>query len=177
MGFIEKITKSQSQILARKVTDLSETTPPDYELRRLATFTNQGETAQIMKIICQRLNDKGKNWRRLEKSLSLLNYLLRFGNIEVVSWYHNNNLLIQSLQQYYQNDESGKDIAYGIRDRASDIVGLVSDKHRLNIERDEARIEFKRQELKHQAYIRKLEREALDKTGGSKTFSISLVAS
>lgn len=41
--------------------------------------------AQIMEMLWKRLNDHGKNWRHVYKSLVLLEYLIKTGSERVIS--------------------------------------------------------------------------------------------
>jgi hypothetical protein len=42
---------------------------------------------EIMEMLDKRLNDKGKNWRHVFKSLTLLDYLLHAGSENVVHYF------------------------------------------------------------------------------------------
>lgn len=58
----------------------------------------------------KRLNDKGKNWRHVLKSLKVLDYCLHEGSELVVTWARKNIYIIKTLREFYYVDESGKDV-------------------------------------------------------------------
>jgi epsin len=45
------------------------------------------DCSEILDVLDRRLNDKGKNWRHVFKSLVLLENLLRFGSYNIVRYY------------------------------------------------------------------------------------------
>lgn len=57
----------------------------------------------------KRLNDKGKNWRHVLKSLKVLDYCLHEGHENVVIWAKENMFLIKTLQEFQHLDEDGLD--------------------------------------------------------------------
>lgn len=63
-----------------------------------------------MDIIDKRLNDKGKNWRHVLKSLKVLDYCLHEGSEHVVTWSRKNIYIIKTLREFQHIDEDGKDV-------------------------------------------------------------------
>ena len=61
----------------------------------------------------KRLNDKGKNWRHVYKSLKVLSYCLRFGSQGVVDWAKKNRVLIHTLDRFEHVDQS-TGVDYGV---------------------------------------------------------------
>lgn len=58
----------------------------------------------------KRLNDKGKNWRHVLKSLKVLDYCLHEGSELVVTWARKNIYIIKTLREFIYMDEDGRDV-------------------------------------------------------------------
>lgn len=65
---------------------------------------------EVMDMLDKRLNDKGKNWRHVLKSLKVLDYCLHEGSELVVTWARKNIYLIKTLREFYYVDDEGKDV-------------------------------------------------------------------
>lgn len=63
-----------------------------------------------MNVIWKRLNDQGKYWRHVYKSLLLLDYLIKNGAPEVVREVKVHLVEIQTLTQFAHIDEKDKDV-------------------------------------------------------------------
>lgn len=123
---------TSSQVKVRNATSNEEYGPSTHEMSDIAQLTYQNqELFFIMDIIDKRLNDKGKNWRHVLKSLTLLDYLVHNGSDNVVIWCHTNLYVIKSLREFQYRDESGKDQGVAIRARAKDLTSLLQDTERL----------------------------------------------
>lgn len=138
MGVIDKLRRSDATLkLVKNVTADNDEEPDEDSLRHVANYTyDENEVSKVMDLLCLRLNDKGSHWRRVEKSLVLLYYLVQFGSLRVVEWYGENTLLVQALSGYHQQ-EHGQDIAGNIRKYASQIVQLMRNKPGLEQVRNE----------------------------------------
>ncbi|CAF3676152.1 unnamed protein product [Adineta steineri] len=105
--------------------------------------------AEIMPIIWKRLNDHGKNWRHVYKSLVLLDHLIKYGNERVSQQCKENIFAIQTLKDF-QYVEDQKDQGYNVREKAKQLVALLKDDERLRNERrkaQEARERYSRQAM------------------------------
>ena len=60
-------------------------------------------------MVWKRLNDHGKNWRHVYKSLVLLEYLVKNGSERVVRQCVDNLFSIQTLKDFQFLDKDGKD--------------------------------------------------------------------
>jgi len=58
----------------------------------------------------KRLNDKGKNWRHVLKSLKVLDYCLHEGSELCVTWARKNIYIIRTLREFVYVDEEGRDV-------------------------------------------------------------------
>jgi hypothetical protein len=63
-----------------------------------------------MDMLDKRLNDKGKNWRHVLKSLKVLDYCLHEGSELVVTWARKNIYIIKTLREFIYIDEDGRDV-------------------------------------------------------------------
>lgn len=88
-----------------------------------------------MEMLDKRLNDKGKNWRHVFKSLTVLDYLLHAGSENVVIYFRDNLYVIKTLKEFQYVDEYGKDQGANVRQKAKDISNLLMDEARLRQER------------------------------------------
>lgn len=112
--------------------------------------------AQIMEMLWKRLNDHGKNWRHVYKSLVLLEYLIKTGSERVTSNLHlpehclqflsfpqvaqqckENIFAIQTLKDF-QYFEDNKDQGMNVREKAKQLVTLLTSEERLRNERARA---------------------------------------
>ena len=72
--------------------------------------TSPSDFYEIMDMLDKRLNDKGKNWRHVLKSLKVLDYCLHEGSELVVTWARKNVYIIKTLREFQYVDEEGRDV-------------------------------------------------------------------
>ena len=72
-----------------------------------------------MDMLDKRLNDKGKNWRHVLKSLKVLDYCLHEGSELVVTWARKNIYIIKTLREFQYIDEEGRDVGQNGRLRCT----------------------------------------------------------
>lgn len=148
MGFLHTFKNSTGgyTTVQRKVRDATSDNirdPWELEMREIASLTfEEGNVGQIMEVILRRLNDKGKRFRHIDKSLLLLNYLVRYGSSAVVDSVKHHRLLLETLIDYYYIDY-GCEVAGQIRAISKAILVLIDDKFRLERVRHEAAQELK----------------------------------
>eukprot|EP00048_Salpingoeca_helianthica_P024773 m.35166 g.35166 ORF g.35166 m.35166 type:complete len:405 (+) comp9573_c0_seq1:61-1275(+) len=94
--------------------------------------------SEIMGMIWKRLNDRGKYWRHVYKSLVLIEYLMKSGPEHTMQAVHANMYAIEALREFQFIDETGKDVGLNVRERAKAIIALLSDPERLQVERERA---------------------------------------
>ena len=88
----------------------------------------------------KRLNDKGKNWRHVLKSLKVLDYCLHEGSELVVTWARKNIYIIKTLREFTYIDEDGKDVGQNVRVSAKELTSLILDEERLRSERSDRKL-------------------------------------
>ena len=79
------------------------------------------------------------NWRRIYKSLLLLDYLIKNGSERVVTSAREHVYDLRSLENYTHVDQNGKDQGINIRHKVSDMLEFVQDDDRLREERKKAK--------------------------------------
>ncbi|KAN0059961.1 hypothetical protein ACQY0O_007934 [Thecaphora frezii] len=127
---------SEVQVKVRDATSNDPWGPSGTQMNELAQLSyNQNDFVEMMEILDKRLNDKGKNWRHVFKSLTLLDYLLHAGSENVVIYFRDNIYVVKTLKEFQYIDEYGKDQGANVRQKAKDITNLLQDETRLREER------------------------------------------
>jgi hypothetical protein len=92
-----------------------------------------------MRVIWERLNDTGRNWRHVYKGLQLLEYLLVYGSDNVVLDAKNNANRVKILRSFtYVDDHSFNDYGEGVRRLAERVLKTLSDDSKLKEYRRQA---------------------------------------
>lgn len=128
---------SQAQVLVRSATSNDKDGPSVDQLDELAerTFDNV-EFFEIMDMLDKRLNDKGRNWRHVAKSLTCLDFLVRCGSENCVFWCKENLYIIKTLREFTHTDEFTEiDNGEIVRVKAKELTALLRDEERLKEER------------------------------------------
>ena len=82
-----------------------------YQLECLLTASvSPSDFYEIVDMLDKRLNDKGKNWRHVLKSLKVLDYCLHEGSELVVTWARKNVYIIKTLREFQYVDDEGRDV-------------------------------------------------------------------
>jgi len=114
--------------------------PSGTEMKEIAESTFDYESfKKIMPILWKRLNESSKHWKRVYKTLLLLDYLIRSGSQRVVEECRDNIYQIKSLQNFRFTDELQRDQGINVRTKSKAIVELLSDDQTLREERENAR--------------------------------------
>uniref|UniRef100_A0A914Y2V4 ENTH domain-containing protein n=1 Tax=Panagrolaimus superbus TaxID=310955 RepID=A0A914Y2V4_9BILA len=104
-------------------------------MSEIADLTNDPMAfTEIMVMLWKRLNDHGKNWRHVYKSLVLLDYLIKCGNEKVAQQCRENIYSIETLKDF-QHIEDNRDQGLNVREKAKQMVALLNDEERLKNER------------------------------------------
>ncbi|CAB3399774.1 unnamed protein product [Caenorhabditis bovis] len=126
---------SDAQVKVREATSNDPWGPSTALMSEIADLThNPMAFTEIMSIVWKRLNDSGKNWRHVYKSLVLLDFLVKCGHEKVAQQCRENIFTIETLKDF-QHIEDGRDQGLNIREKAKQITGLLSDDERLKNER------------------------------------------
>ncbi|KAL9098901.1 MAG: hypothetical protein Q9163_005520 [Psora crenata] len=138
---VKNVTKGYSsvQVKVRNATSNDPWGPTGTEMSEIAqmTFNGSNDFYEIMDMLDKRLNDKGKNWRHVLKSLKVLDYCLHEGSELVVTWARKNVYIIKTLREFQYIDDDGKDVGQNVRVSAKELTSLIMDEERLRIERSD----------------------------------------
>jgi epsin len=111
---VKNVTKGYSavQVKVRNATSNDHWGPTGTEMAEIAslTFGSPTDFYEIMDMLDKRLNDKGKNWRHVLKSLKVLDYCLHEGSELVVTWARKNVYIIKTLREFQYIDEDSRDV-------------------------------------------------------------------
>ncbi|XP_077980476.1 epsin-2-like isoform X2 [Glandiceps talaboti] len=130
---------SDSQVKVREATSNDPWGPSSSLMTEIADFTyNVVAFSEIMAMIWKRLNDHGKNWRHVYKSLVVLEYIIKTGSERVAQQCKENIFAIQTLKDFQFIDRDGKDQGVNVREKSKMLVSLLKDDERLKQERARA---------------------------------------
>ncbi|CAM6023441.1 unnamed protein product [Sphagnum balticum] len=99
---------------------------------------NYNDYQLIMTVLYKRLNDTGRNWRHVYKSLTVLEYLVANGSERVIDELREHTYHIQTLVDFQYMEASGKDQGINVRKKAQSLVSLINDKERIREVRQKA---------------------------------------
>ncbi|ETN43214.1 uncharacterized protein HMPREF1541_02373 [Cyphellophora europaea CBS 101466] len=141
---VKNVTKGYSsvQVKVRNATSNDPWGPTGTDMAEIAalTFNNPSDFYEIMDMLDKRLNDKGKNWRHVLKSLKVLDYCLHEGSELVVTWARKNIYIIKTLREFTYVDEDGRDVGNNVRISAKELTSLILDEERLRSERSDRKL-------------------------------------
>ncbi|KAK4986496.1 hypothetical protein LTR50_005255 [Elasticomyces elasticus] len=136
---VKNVTKGYSTV-QRKVRDATSNDawgPTGTDMAEIAkiTYNSSADFYEVMDMLDKRLNDKGRMWRHVLKSLKVLDYCLHEGSELCVTWARKNIYIIKTLREFQYIDEDGKDVGQNIRVSAKELTSLIMDEERLRAER------------------------------------------
>uniref|UniRef100_A0A060T2D5 ARAD1A07480p n=1 Tax=Blastobotrys adeninivorans TaxID=409370 RepID=A0A060T2D5_BLAAD len=95
---------------------------------------------EIMPMIYKRFTEKSaEEWRQIYKALQLLEFLVKNGSERVVDYARSHSAVIDMLKHFHYIDHNGKDQGINIRNRAKELLSLLSDVDKIRAERKKAR--------------------------------------
>ena len=126
---------TEAQVKVREATSNDPWGPSSTLMSEIADLTyNVVAFTEIMQMVWKRLNDHGKNWRHVYKSLVVLDYIIKTGSEKVAQQCKENIYAIQTLKDF-QYTEDNKDQGINVREKAKQLVSLLKDDERLKNER------------------------------------------
>jgi epsin len=129
---------SEAEVKVREATSNDPWGPSSTLMSEISDLTyNIVALGEVMRMIWKRLNDHGKNWRHVYKSLVLLDYLIKNGNEKVAQQCKEHIVAIQTLKDFQYMEEQ-KDQGASVREKAKQLVNLLRDDERLKAERSKA---------------------------------------
>ncbi|KAF8631013.1 hypothetical protein AX15_002626 [Amanita polypyramis BW_CC] len=95
---------------------------------------------EIMPCIYSRFMEKeARQWRQIYKALQLLEYLIKHGSERVVDDARAHISTLKMLRNFHYIDDKGKDEGVNVRNRARELVELLSDVEKIRTERKKAK--------------------------------------
>ncbi|KAG1788791.1 hypothetical protein EV424DRAFT_1626557 [Suillus variegatus] len=95
---------------------------------------------EIMPCIYARFMEKeARQWRQIYKALQLLEYLIKHGSERVVDDSRSHISTLKMLRNFHYIDDKGKDEGQNVRNRARELVDLLSDVDTIRTERRKAK--------------------------------------
>ena len=92
---------SDAQVKVREATSNDPWGPSSTLMSEIADLTyNVVAFTEIMQMVWKRLNDHGKNWRHVYKSLVVLDYIIKTGSDKVAQQCKENIYAIQTLRDF-----------------------------------------------------------------------------
>ncbi|XP_036106661.1 ENTH domain-containing protein 1 [Molossus molossus] len=128
---------SDAEIKVREATSNDPWGPSSSLMLAISDLTfNAISLSEIMNMLWQRLNDHGKNWRHVYKSLMLMDYLIKNGSKKVIQLCREGFCNLQRLKDFQHIDEGGKDQGHYIREKSKQVITLLMDEQLLHKERE-----------------------------------------
>ncbi|KAG6377171.1 hypothetical protein JVT61DRAFT_1223 [Boletus reticuloceps] len=99
-----------------------------------------GTFNEVMPCIYGRFMEKeARQWRQIYKALQLLEYLVRHGSERVVDDARSHISTLKMLRNFHYIDDKGKDEGQNVRNRARELVELLTDVETIRTERRKAK--------------------------------------
>ncbi|XP_059167788.1 epsin-2-like isoform X2 [Physella acuta] len=130
---------SDAQVKVREATSNDPWGPSSTLMSEIADLTyNVVAFTEIMQMVWKRLNDDGKNWRHVYKSLLVLDYIIKTGSEKVAQQCKENFHVIKTLTNFQYSDADQKDHGQSVREKAKLLVAMLSDEEKFKNERAKA---------------------------------------
>ncbi|VDN56352.1 unnamed protein product [Dracunculus medinensis] len=137
------------EVKVREATNEDPWGPTGPQMAEIANLSFQYDAfPEIMGMLWKRMFQENKYaWRRVYKSLTLLNYLVKNGSERVIGNARDHIFEMRNLESYRCIDEKGKDQGINVRHRARLLIELIQDDELLRTERRKAKIDGKEKYL------------------------------
>ncbi|KZT28737.1 ENTH-domain-containing protein [Neolentinus lepideus HHB14362 ss-1] len=104
-----------------------------------ASFHSQNFNEIMPAIYSKFMEKEARQWREIYKALQLLEYLIKNGSERVVDDARSHISTLKMLRSFHYIDDKGKDQGLNVRNRAKEIVELLSDVEKIRLERRKAK--------------------------------------
>ncbi|OAF69202.1 hypothetical protein A3Q56_03068, partial [Intoshia linei] len=130
---------SDIEILIRDVTNDDKTMLNPDVMDKIAIQTKKYiENKEIVQLIMSRIYEDGKNWRRLYKTLLLIEYLILHGSNNFINSMRNHIYEISKLSGFHHIDDSGKDCGINVKFKVEKLTTLLKNDLNIRTERKNA---------------------------------------
>jgi len=132
---------TETEAKVREATNDDPWGPSGQQMQEISAFTFTYEAfPEAMGMLWKRMFQENKqNWRRVYKSLLLLDYLLKNGSERVVTSAREHLYDLRSLENFTFVDDMGKDQGINIRHKVTELLEFIQDDERLRDERKKAK--------------------------------------
>lgn len=131
---------TETEAKVREATNDDPWGPSGQQMQEISGFTFTYDAfPEAMGMLWKRLFQEKQNWRRIYKSLLLLDYLIKNGSERVVTSAREHLYDLRSLENFTFVDDMGKDQGINIRHKVSDVLEFIQDDERLREERKKAK--------------------------------------
>jgi len=131
---------TETEAKVREATNDDPWGPSGQQMQEISSYTFTYDAfPEAMGMLWKRLFQEKQNWRRIYKSLLLLDYLIKNGSERVVTSTREHLYDLRSLENYTFVDDMGKDQGINIRHKVSDVLEFIQDDERLREERKKAK--------------------------------------
>ncbi|KAG0691901.1 hypothetical protein DFH29DRAFT_974356, partial [Suillus ampliporus] len=103
------------------------------------TFNFQNFNEIMPSIYARFMEKEARQWRQIYKALQLLEYLVKHGSERVVDDSRSHISTLKMLRNFHYIDDKGKDEGQNVRNRARELVELLSDVENIRTERRKAK--------------------------------------
>jgi hypothetical protein len=135
----DKLTKSPLERDLAEAMNNENWGAPNTMLHSIADRSyNPDDAAVAMKVIWENIRANSKEWRKIYKTLVLLEILLKHGSTRCVQEIRDETFKIRLLQDFSYMD-AGQERGNGIREKSRVISEMISDYKKLEEEREKAR--------------------------------------
>ena len=125
-------------VLAKHATSNDPFGPSPQDLHELAAVSRKPKlVSEIEQVLESRLRSSSKNWRQKSKALTVAHYLLLHGSDLFVDWLRTHIALVEPLTNFTYSDSKNVDQGKPVREKATAIVALATDKDLLATEREQ----------------------------------------
>ena len=123
---------SDLELKVRQATCNDKWGPSSHLLMEILQSSELGSDGRvILEVLDKRLNDSGKNWRHVYKSLVCYQYLIENGPEYIVNHAKRNLPSIKTLREYQYVDETGVDHGQNVRLKSRELAALLADEAKL----------------------------------------------
>ncbi|TGZ36859.1 hypothetical protein CRM22_011396 [Opisthorchis felineus] len=132
---------SEVEMKVREATSDEPWGPHGQLMMQIADYTFTHNTyLEVMCTLWRRLYpENSRNWRRVYKSLVLLDFLLKNGSENVATGAREHIYDIRTLESFQFIDDNGKDQGINVRIKVQEVINLIQDSDKLKAERAKAK--------------------------------------
>uniref|UniRef100_A0A1I7URM9 ENTH domain-containing protein n=1 Tax=Caenorhabditis tropicalis TaxID=1561998 RepID=A0A1I7URM9_9PELO len=184
--YVRKVTESMNDAVMnypKTIMDVREATnedpwgPTGPQMKKIAEYTRSRYMEDFYNVytpLFSRMLENNKDaWRRVYKSLVLLDYLLKNGSERFVQEAREKTYELRRLESYKYIDDKGKDQGINIRHRVKQILEMMNDDELLQAERKKANSDDKSKYRGYDQYDIKMGASSFKSSSSSSKFDDS----